>query len=99
MIGNISLQNFRNCLKKEFEFEKNNVIVGENGSGKSNLVEAIYLLATGKSFRADYESEMVSYDKDFFRVIGEVGEVGEIGVEMVEKQKEVFGKQYPQKTN
>ena len=97
MIGNISLQNFRNCLKKEFEFEKNNVIVGENGSGKSNLVEAIYLLATGKSFRADYESEMVSYDKDFFRVIGEVGEVGEIGVEMVENRKRFLVNSIPRR--
>ncbi len=97
----ISLQNFRNYEKRTFEFAltlsrlggtsegrgSKTLIVGENGAGKSNIMEAIYLLATGKSFRADYESEMVSYQKDFFRVVGEVGEVGEVGVTMNEGRK------------
>lgn len=61
MINNISLTNFRNYEKRDFEFSKNNVIVGNNGVGKSNLLEAIYLLATGKSFRADLDSEMILY--------------------------------------
>ena len=83
----ISLQNFRNYEKRTFEFGLKTLIVGENGAGKSNIMEAVYLLATGKSFRADYESEMVSYDKDFFRVMGVIGEMGEMGVEMVENRK------------
>ncbi len=61
MINKLSLQNFRNYTKREFEFSKNNIIIGNNGTGKSNIMEAIYLLATGKSFRADYDEEMISY--------------------------------------
>ncbi len=48
--------------------------MGENGSGKSNLMEAIYLLATGKSFRAERDNEMVAYGQEFARVNGEIDE-------------------------
>jgi DNA replication and repair protein RecF len=50
------------------------VIVGPNAVGKTNVLEAIYFLSTGKSFRAKLEREMISYDADFCRVEGEVGE-------------------------
>ncbi|MBI2008316.1 AAA family ATPase [Candidatus Amesbacteria bacterium] len=91
-IGQISLQNFRSYEKAEFTFENRNVIIGENGSGKSNLIEAIYLLATGKSFRAERDEEMVRYGEGFFRVVGEIGGLGEIGVTLKEgKSFEVNG--------
>jgi len=83
----ISLQNFRSCEKRSFSFGEKTVIVGENGSGKSNLIEAIYLLAVGKSFRADREEEMVKWGESFFRVMGEIGVIGEMGVEMIENRK------------
>ena len=68
-ISSISLQNFRNYSKKEFEFsDKTTLIVGPNASGKTNLLEAIYLLATAKSFRADLEGEMIGYGKEIARV-------------------------------
>ena len=53
--------------------------MGENGSGKSNLMEAVYMLATGKSFRADREDEMLKYGEGFFRVIGQIRQMGQIG--------------------
>ena len=87
MISKISLQNFRSYEKAEFEFVKTNLIVGENGAGKSNLIEAIYLLATGKSFRAERDEEMVRYGEGFFRVIGQIGQVGQIGLIMSEGRK------------
>ena len=86
-LDKISLQNFRSYEKRTFEFGPKTLIVGENGAGKSNIMEAIYLLAVGKSFRADREEEMVAYGESFFRVVGEVGEVGEIGIEMIENRK------------
>jgi DNA replication and repair protein RecF len=67
----ISLQNFRNYKKKEFSFSsKNTLIVGPNAIGKTNILEAIYLLARGKSFRADLEKEMISYGEEVGRVEG-----------------------------
>lgn len=69
MIKSISLQNFRNLKKTKFEFsEKITVILGPNTSGKTNLLEAIFLLATGKSFKARLEEEMIGYDSSIARV-------------------------------
>lgn len=97
MIKNISLQNFRNYEKRTFEFGSKTLIVGENGAGKSNIMEAIYLLATGKSFRADREDEMVRYGESFFRVMGEIGGIGEIGVEMIENRKRFLVNDIPRR--
>jgi len=65
VLKQLQLQNFRNYTKREFEFsDKTSLVVGPNASGKTNLLEAIYLLATGKSFRAELESEMIRYGEE-----------------------------------
>jgi len=61
MITSISLQNFRSYTKQGFELGNKTIVVGENGSGKSNLLEALYMMATGKSKRAGVENEMIRY--------------------------------------
>jgi DNA replication and repair protein RecF len=62
ILKSLSLQNFRNYSQKEFNFSSGiNLVVGSNAVGKTNLLEAIYLLATGRSFRAEVEAEMISY--------------------------------------
>lgn len=89
-IGKLILQNFRNYPKREFEFSDKTVIIGNNGSGKTNIVEAIYLLSTGKSFRADSDVEMLSWEESFFRVTGEIshlGQISQIGLIMNEGRK------------
>jgi len=74
-IKSIKLQNFRNYREKVFSFDKDTtLIVGPNASGKTNLLEAIYLLATGKSFRAEVESEMISYGEEMARICALVGQ-------------------------
>lgn len=75
IIKNLSLQNFRNYRKKVLELsQNNNVILADNGVGKTNLLEAVYLLARGKSFRAQKDEEMIFYGEDFSRVTGLLGE-------------------------
>jgi len=75
MIDNIKLTNFRNFDKKVLEFSKKiTVIVGPNGVGKTNILESLFLLSTGKSFKAKLESESINYDENLARVIGTVGE-------------------------
>src|SRR3972149_2757583 len=60
LIKKISLENFRSYPKKEFEFKEGvNLVVGPNTAGKSNLLEAVFLIAFGKSPRADLDREMV----------------------------------------
>jgi DNA replication and repair protein RecF len=73
MVNKIRLFNFRNLIDKTFEFsEKVTVIVGPNATGKTNLLESIYLLGTGKSFRADESSEMINYNENLARVKGKI---------------------------
>ena len=48
------------------------MVVGPNTSGKSNLVEAIYLLSTGKSFRTDKDTQMLKFEEEVGRVKGKV---------------------------
>lgn len=92
----ISLQNFRNYSRKEFDFSLGmTLVIGPNTVGKTNLLEAIYLLATGKSFRAQVEQEMIAYGKDIARVKGKTKEEeleivltrGEIKGERVAKKR------------
>ena len=74
MIKKIRLINFRSFKEKKFEFSKRTtVIVGPNASGKTNLIEAIFLMSTGKSFRARIEEEMVSHEEEIARVKGFLG--------------------------
>lgn len=73
ILSHLSLQNFRSYKKSAFGFDLNtSVIVGPNTSGKSNIIEAFNLLATGKSFRADKDVEMIRFGEEIARVKGEV---------------------------
>lgn len=72
-LKHLSLQNFRSYTKSSFDFSKGTtLIVGPNTSGKTNLIEAIFLLATGKSFRAPNDFEMIQFGEDIARVKGEL---------------------------
>ncbi|RKY98623.1 MAG: DNA replication and repair protein RecF, partial [Candidatus Hydrothermota bacterium] len=77
-IKNIDLTNFRNFRSASFRFEDGlNFIVGPNGVGKTNLLEAIAYLSVPKSFRNIRDNELVLWDESWFRIEGEVeSEVG-----------------------
>lgn len=68
MLKSVSLQNFRNYKKSSFSFDKSIVIIGPNAVGKSNLIESIYLLSSGKSFRAEKDSQMVEIGREMGRI-------------------------------
>ena len=64
-------QNFRNFEKLELNFEKAiNAFVGQNAQGKTNILEAITLLAFGKSLRNSSEKSLRKIGAEFFRVEG-----------------------------
>lgn len=68
-INKIKLTNFRNYENVEIEFLKGvNIILGDNGVGKTNLVEAIDFLTIGKSFKTNDEKEMIKFDQNFAKV-------------------------------
>ncbi|HLA03759.1 MAG TPA: AAA family ATPase, partial [Patescibacteria group bacterium] len=73
MIQKIRLTKFRNFSSAVLEFSpKITVLVGPNASGKTNVLESLYLLATGKSFKAKIEEEMINYKADIARVKGKL---------------------------
>ena len=69
----LQLRSFRNYEQLNLEFEPGvNLIVGNNAQGKTNLLEAISYLGSGKSFRAQKTSEMVRFGADFADLEGNV---------------------------
>lgn len=63
-INKLHLKDFRNHEDKTIEFDsKINIIIGNNGIGKTNILEAIHLLATTKSLRTNYDREMIAHGK------------------------------------
>ena len=62
MLTDLTLTNFRSYRQLDLTLEPGlTVVSGENGQGKSNLLEAVYLLAIGKSYRAVTERDVVSW--------------------------------------
>lgn len=65
IVQKITLDGFRNYSEFSAEFSDTvNVIIGNNAQGKTNLIEAIYFLTTGRSFRAKNDKELIGFDKD-----------------------------------
>lgn len=66
-ILNLRLWNFRNHSNTEISFSPEiNYLYGKNAQGKTNLLEAIYILCTGRSFRTSHLAEAISFGKDSF---------------------------------
>lgn len=71
-IHHLKLINFRNYNKLEIDFDNCNIIYGNNGEGKTNIVESIYVLALTKSFRGSNDKVLIMNNKDFTRIEGKV---------------------------
>lgn len=63
---NIYVENFRNIESANVEFCRGtNVLIGENAQGKTNLLEAIYMTALGKSFRQGVDKDTIRFGEEF----------------------------------
>ena len=68
-IKEIKLENFRNYELEKIEFnEKINIIFGDNAQGKTNILEAIFYTALGKSFRTNKEKELIKENKNYTKI-------------------------------
>ena len=67
----ISIINYKNILEKEFELDpKINCFVGDNGVGKTNILDAIYHLSMGKSYFNVKNDQLINKGKDYMLVDG-----------------------------
>ena len=72
-LSELYLRSFRNYEELTLQTDPGvNLIVGENAQGKTNLLEAIFYLGSGKSFRAQKNSEMIRFGGDFGEIQGKI---------------------------
>ncbi|MQA90147.1 MAG: DNA replication and repair protein RecF [Gemmatimonas sp.] len=77
-LSSLRLTNFRNFADERLTIPREGVaIVGDNGQGKTNLLEAIYYLEIFRSFRGAPDDQLVRFGEDVCRVEGLVGGAGE----------------------
>jgi DNA replication and repair protein RecF len=70
----LELTNFRSYERAAFELHPDvTLVVGPNASGKTNLLESLYVLASTKSFRAK-DRDLVRHEQDFYRIAAQAGE-------------------------
>ena len=89
ILSSLKLKNFRIHIDIELEFSGNlNYIVGNNGLGKTSILESIYYLCTTKSFDAKNDSEVVNFGKENFEVDGKFSNLTEDEVRVMYVLKE-----------
>ena len=73
IVRKIALNGWRNYEFAAAEFSPGtNVITGENAQGKTNLLEAVYLLTGGKSFRTRFDKELIGFGYTSAEVLADV---------------------------
>ncbi len=90
-LSKLLLQSFRSYPQQLIEFDSNlNLLLGPNGSGKTNILEAIFLLAAGKSFRSSSQSKLINWSNYFSSVraklVNDRNETSEIEVKLIKDQ-------------
>ena len=72
-IEHLKLTNFRNYDSLELDFNKNiNIFIGNNGQGKTNILESIYVLSLTKSNRYGIDSDLIKFQEEVAKVEGTV---------------------------
>lgn len=96
IIKRLKAEGFRNIKSCDIDFDNGvNMLYGNNAQGKTNAVEAMYIFARGRSFRAREDKELVKFGEDGFRIYIEYEDRG--GLNSLEYA--FFGKERRRKKN
>ncbi len=78
----LELQSLRNIQQAKLDFSPQfNIIFGDNGSGKTSLLEAIYLLAQGRSFRSHLNGRLIQHQHEKLTVFAKLSDGHRMGLE------------------
>ena len=62
VVNRLRIKNYRNFIEAEVELNKSlNIFIGDNGQGKTNLMESIYVASIGSTFRLNSENELINF--------------------------------------
>lgn len=88
-IEHLSLTNYRNYKTLDLSFSPEiNVFIGENAQGKTNIMEAIYVLSMAKSHRTTNDRELIRWEQEYGKIEGEVHrKYGKLPLELVLSKK------------
>lgn len=82
MLHSLKLEHFRNISAMELLPDSSiNMIIGENGSGKTSILEAIYMLGLGRSFRTRSLKHLVSYQQSQLQLIARCDDNTPVGLQ------------------
>ncbi len=80
-LSKLIVSQFRNINNAEMNFSPNvNVVVGNNGSGKTSLLEAVYYLGHAKSFRTPHSTHLITHQSKEFVLYAELDHLQTIGI-------------------
>lgn len=69
LVKSVKLNNYRNYTNDTFIFDPNlNIIVGKNGSGKTNILESIVVVSNTKSFRTNNDQDVIKKGEEFSKI-------------------------------
>lgn len=78
----LELKNYRNYSYINLNFDKNTILIlGNNGNGKTNLLESIYYLSTGRSHRTYSQDEIIKWDSDYSIIKALIGSEKNNGID------------------
>lgn len=78
-IAKLNIINFKNIKQAELNFTKKlNCLIGNNGAGKTNVIDALYYLSMCKSAFGLTDGQSVNHEEDFFLLDGQYGIDGRI---------------------
>ncbi|WP_025784284.1 DNA replication/repair protein RecF [Sporosarcina sp. D27] len=88
-IDRLALTDYRNYASLDLSFSPHiNVFIGENAQGKTNVMEAIYVLAMAKSHRTSNDRELIRWGQEYGKIEGDVErKYGHLPIELVISKK------------
>lgn len=93
-IEHLKLTNFRNYSSLELDFNNNvNIIIGDNGKGKTNILESIYVLSLTKTNRYGIEENLIKFDEEIAKLEGIVRKddlIKKQEIHLTKKKKQIF---------